>query len=126
MPACVGSSNPKRILLRSSRQLKLGEKSLDTMKKDLTSLKGLTENKLSKYFHIVFHLKVNRSFTHKGILVRMGKGKGKITHVGTYLRPNQICAELYPRMYPINYNLVKKLLYRYISKYTFLSMHPTL
>lgn len=126
IPTRVCMLEPQRILLISRRQMKISESTIEAMKKDLTSLKGLTENKLSKYYQVVFKVKANRSFTQKGILVRMGKGKGKITHVGTYLRPNQICIELYPVISPINYNLVRKLVCRYISKYTFLSMYPSI
>ena len=91
---------------------------------DLTTPKGLTGGKLNLigYYLIKFTIIPNKILTTKGILVRMGKGKGKVKTYVKYLTPGTRCIELIPREGVVqNYNLTNKILKKLISKYSFLS-----
>ena len=54
------------------------------IKSDLTKL-------LSGQFKIIFKILPNKPFTKKGILVRMGKGKGKIDHFSCNVQSGTVC-----------------------------------
>jgi len=59
------------------------------IKLDLTKI-------LSPYFNIIYTVTPNKPITNKGILVRMGKGKGKIKTFGTRVSQGTICIFLVP------------------------------
>lgn len=46
---------------------------------------------LAGQFQIIFNLLPNKPFTKKGILVRMGKGKGKIDHFSCNVKSGTVC-----------------------------------
>lgn len=123
IPIQTSRIDPERLLLLSAKQAFLTEKRLEEMKKDMLTPKGLTGGVFAKNWRIVFHLNATKIFTKKGILVRMGKGKGKISAVGTYLRPNQLCIELVSKSAPVDYSYGMQALLRYLSKYSFLYPH---
>jgi len=49
---------------------------------------------LGGLYQIVFTVLPNKPFTKKGILVRMGKGKGKIDHFSCNIKSGTICINL--------------------------------
>jgi len=57
---------------------------LKQIRSDLTKL-------LSGQFQIIFNVLPNKPFTKKGILVRMGKGKGKIDHFSCNVQSGTVC-----------------------------------
>ena len=59
------------------------------IRSDLTKL-------LAGQFQIIFTILPNKPFTKKGILVRMGKGKGKIDHFSCNVQSGTVCIKLYP------------------------------
>ena len=110
-----------KILIYSKRFTKVTVGKIDAMRWDMFSPKGLLGNRLSKYYHIIYEIPVNRVFTAKGILVRMGKGIGTKVNEGTYIRPGRLIVELDSRTSPIDLELVRKLLNKYIVRYPFLT-----
>ena len=54
------------------------------IRSDLTKL-------LAGQFQIIFTILPNKPFTKKGILVRMGKGKGKIDHFSCNVQSGTVC-----------------------------------
>ena len=81
---------------------------------------------LSGQFQIIFTVLPNKPFTKKGILVRMGKGKGKIDHFSCNLQSGTICIKLVPK----NSNtlvfekelIMEKIRNKILVKYSFLSL----
>lgn len=61
------------------------------IKSDLTKL-------LSGQFQIIFNVLPNKPFTKKGILVRMGKGKGKIDHFSCNIQSGTVCILLVSKL----------------------------
>ena len=53
-------------------------------------------------FKIIFLIFPNKPITKKGILVRMGKGKGKIDHFSCKITTGTICILLKPKNVPKN------------------------
>lgn len=83
------------IIIYAKRNKKITKELLETMKKDLNSI-VILGSKINKLFQIVTKIRPNVTFTQKGILVRMGKGKGKIKTIGLYLVSGTICFQLIP------------------------------
>lgn len=120
---------PNRNIIKiiAKKAFRITELHIKSIKNDLLSPKGLTLGKLTKFFDIKFFLKPNKTITQKGILVRMGKGKGKIKSTGLFITPDQVCILLIPLTSNIeNYNYIKKILNKFISKYSFFSYRESL
>lgn len=69
------------------------EEEINSLKQELNNL-IIRGGKLTKYFKLRFKIKPNKVLTRKGILIRMGKGKGKIKTTGINMRKNSIYLEL--------------------------------
>lgn len=114
--------NKNIIKIIAKKAFRITELHIKSIKNDLLSPKGLTLGKLTKFFDIKFFLKPNKTITQKGILVRMGKGKGKIKSTGLFITPGQVCILLIPLTSNItNSNYITKILNKFISKYSFFS-----
>ena len=72
-------------------------------------------------FDIIYNIFPNRSFTKKGILVRMGKGKGKIDTFGTIIRENKVCIILRDKKNNLN-SKDTFFLNSFIKKYPFFNI----
>ena len=73
----------------------------------------LTRANLSGLFKIIFTVLPNKPFTKKGILDRMGKGKGKIDHFSCNVKSGSVCIILLSKRKEeikkeeVKYNLLK-------------------
>lgn len=105
----------------AKKNYRITEEKIKAIKNDLLTPKGLTEGKLLKLFKIKFNFIPNKSLTRKGILTRMGRGKGKSYTHGFYLTPGFILINLIPKSSNLSLNLINKLLFRFCLKYSFLS-----
>lgn len=115
------------ITIFANKPFRLTENHIKSIKNDLLTPKGLTLGKLTKFFKIKFYMLPNKTITQKGILVRMGKGKGKIKLTGLFITPGQVCITLIPFTNtndPENY--IFKILNKFICKYTFFSYQKSL
>lgn len=82
------------------------------IKLDLTKL-------LSGQFQIIFNILPNKPFTKKGILVRMGKGKGKIDHFSCNVQSGTVCITLISK--DIKGEIRATIISKFERKYPFLS-----
>lgn len=124
------------ITIFANKAFRLTETQIKSIKNDLLLPKGLTLGRLTKLFKIKFYMEPNKTITQKGILVRMGKGKGKIKSTGLFLTPKQICVILIPLTFGsdpegltnrnASDNYIFKVLDKFVSKYTFLSYKKSL
>lgn len=128
-----GFRNSKRhILIITKQQYRLSEEQINSIKIDLENPKGLLKGKLTKIFKFKYLISTNKVLTSKGILVRMGKGKGKFKTKIIYLTKGTVCIELIPwPVSDISKNIpygssenddllvVRNILDKFISKYTF-------
>lgn len=120
----IGESRLKKdyIILYANKNHRVTEEQIKTIKTDLTIPKGLIGGKLIKNYKIKITMVPNKILTNKGILVRMGKGKGKIKTYVKYLTVGTICIELISLpLNNISKNIIEKILKKFISKFTFLS-----
>lgn len=111
----------QHIIIYAKKNYRITEEQIKAINTDLITPKGLTEGKLIKDFKIKITIVPNKVLTKKGILVRMGKGKGKIKTYAKYLTEGTICIELRFKSKKLSLNLVQKILKKFIKKYTFLS-----
>lgn len=110
------------IYIYANKNYRITEDIIKSMKNDLLVLKGLTNGKLLKFFLIRILIVPNKLLTSKGILVRMGKGKAKVTSKAIYLTKDCNCIELIPLPnISIPKILTSKLLKKFTNKYSFLS-----
>jgi ribosomal protein L16/L10AE len=118
----LGSINLEpNIRIFAKKNYRITEEQIKAIKTDLITPKGLTEGKLIKDFIINIIISPNKVLTKKGILVRMGKGKGKINTYARYLTEGTICVEIKFKSNKLSKNIIKKILNKLIKKYTFLS-----
>lgn len=93
----VGSGNKLLLTIGivAKRNKKITQEQINTIKQDLHNIKSVGfGGKITKYFEIIIKKKPNKVITSKGILVRMGKGKGKIKTKAIYLLKDIVCIEL--------------------------------
>lgn len=80
---------------------------------------------LAGQYQIIFTVLPNKPFTKKGILVRMGKGKGKIDHFSCNIKSGTICIKLVSKN-PIEIEtkklITENLKNKILVKYSFLSL----
>jgi len=76
------------LFAKINKEIKLEE--FKQIKSDLTKL-------VNGLFKIVFTVSPNKTYTKKGILVRMGKGKGKIDHFSYNITVGTILILLIPK-----------------------------
>lgn len=111
------------IILFANKNKRITEEIIKSIKLDLLTPKGVTFGRLVKYFNIKILFKPNKTLTNKGILVRMGRGKGKLKTNALYLTTGTICVLLYPKdISSTNYNInyILKILRKFTQKYSFL------
>ncbi len=74
-------------------------------------------------FKIIFTVLPNKPFTKKGILVRMGKGKGKIDHFSSNVKSGTICIILVSKTTnnEMRETIIDKIENKVLIKYPFLS-----
>lgn len=120
----IGEYRQKKeiICIKAKKNYRITEEQIKSIKMDLLTPKGLTEGKLNKFFKIQILIKPNKILTNKGILVRMGKGKGKTKTNVFYLTTGISCIILYS-LKEYNKNLVSKILNKFCKKYTFFSFY---
>lgn len=123
----------KKEILISGREIgiiakinkKITQEQINTIKQDINNPK-IFNLKLTKYFNINFKLIPNKVFTSKGILVRMGKGKGKIKTKGIYILKDMVCIELKLKNQKNNLILspiyINNIFNKFLKKYTFLKI----
>lgn len=119
--------NKEHIIIFANKNIRITQEQIKSIKTDLTSIKGLTGGKL-KDVTLKINLIPNKVLTNKGILVRMGKGKGKMKTLAKYLTKGTICIELIPgpvkinkTSEQINYKVLNKIITKFTKKYTFFS-----
>lgn len=107
-----GVDNKNILIIFTKRNKRLTEESIKTLSKDISIFKS---------FNIISKLPLpNKVITQKGILVRMGKGKGKIKTKVLNITPGQILFELIP--ISNSSGVSKTLFFKFFRKYTFLGM----
>lgn len=113
----------------AKRNKKLTQEQINTIKQDLNNPKYF-KFKLTKIFNIKIKLIPNKVFTNKGILIRMGKGKGKIKTKGLFLIKNMVCIELKLKEIKNNINFtpsyINLLFSKFLKKYTFFTIRTSL
>lgn len=77
----------KSIAIYANKDVEIKLEQFKQIKLDLTKL-------LLGQFHIIFNILPNKPYTKKGILVRMGKGKGKIDHFSCNVQSGTVCITL--------------------------------
>lgn len=75
------------IAIYANKDVEMKLEQFKQIKSDLTKF-------LSGEFQIIFNILPNKPFTKKGILVRMGKGKGKIDHFSCNVQSGTVCITL--------------------------------
>lgn len=80
----------KSIAIYANKDVEIRLEQLKQIKSDLTRANA------GGLFKIMFTVFPNKPFTKKGILVRMGKGKGKIDHFSCKITSGTICLILIP------------------------------
>lgn len=119
----LGSGNLEKnyISIYANKKKRITQEEIKSIQTDILSSKGLTMGKLIKLYNCNFTIIPNKILTNKGILVRMGKGKGKVKTYVKYLTQGTICIELIQKnkgkISPIVISNLKKLK----KKYTYLS-----
>lgn len=106
--------------------VRLTENKIKKIKKDLMSQTGLLKGLLLKEFSIIELIKYPNIRTNKGILVRMGKGKGKIIENYIDLKLGDPVLELKQKVNHVTKETeglikIKLLLNKIKKKYPFLS-----
>lgn len=104
----------------------LPHRMVERMKLDLMLI-NTPFGKLSKLFNIKINFTSNKVLTAKGILVRMGHGKGKMIENYTYLPRFTVIMTVKPRLCSINdlkrYTSIGKFTFNaYFKKYPFLGL----
>lgn len=113
-------NNKNYICIITKKNHRITEEQLKSIKMDLLTPKGLLEGSLLKQFKIKILMKPNKVLTNKGILVRMGRGKGKIRTFVQYLPLGTKCIILIPKKnIIINTSVISKILNKFIIKYSF-------
>jgi len=111
------------ITIFANKKKRITQEEIKSIQTDLLGAKGLTMGKLIKIYNCKITIIPNKVLTNKGILVRMGKGKGKIKTYVKYLTQGTVCIELIQKkggdkkISPLVISLLKKV----IRKYTYLS-----
>lgn len=109
----------------AKKNKRLTQEQINTIKQDINNPKFFNL-KLTKFFNIYIKLKPNKVITNKGILIRMGKGKGKIKTKAIYLLKDMVCIELKLRNMKNNLNLtntyINNLFSKFLRKYTFFTI----
>lgn len=105
----------KTLALVANIEIEMKLEQFKQLKSDLTKL-------LLGEFKIIFTVSPNKPFTKKGILVRMGKGKGKIDHFSCKITRGTICVILVPKLNDGDLETIKPKLIAKLSKYPFLSL----
>lgn len=129
----ITRDNRNIICLVAKRNHRITEEELKSIKLDISTPIGLTLGKLIKLYHIHILLYPNKILTQKGILVRMGGGKSKIRSKVIYVTPGMKCIILIPKVSknsnsnleiknPALEGMVIKILKKFLSKYTYLSI----
>lgn len=113
----------------AKRNKKLTQEQINTIKQDLNNPKYF-KLKLTKFFKIFIKLKPCKVITNKGILIRMGKGKGKIKTKAIYLLKNMVCIELKLKDIKNNFNITSSyiniLFSKFLKKYTYFTIRTSL
>lgn len=78
-------------------------------------------NFVSGQFQIIFTVLPNKPFTKKGILVRMGKGKGKIDHFSCKITSGTVCILLVSKSREKKEEIRETIKKKLERKYPFLS-----
>ena len=113
-------NNKDYICIIAKKNHRITEEQLKSIKMDILTPKGLLEGSLLKQFKINILMKPNKVLTNKGILVRMGRGKGKVKTYVQYLPLGTICILLKPKEnIIINSSVISKILNKFIIKYSF-------
>lgn len=101
------------LALYANQNIEIKLEQFKQMKLDLTKL-------VEGFYKIIFTVSPNKPFTKKGILVRMGKGKGKIDHFSCNITSGTICIILVPKNETIKG--IPIYISKIIRKYPFLSV----
>ena len=110
------SNNNNSIVIYANNSKKLTEVQIKRLKEELFNI-TINNIKVAKFAKVNSYLNINKVFTKKGILVRMGRGKGKIIAKGLFLKPGQICFEIVPN---IKVNIPSNnLLSNFLKKHSF-------
>lgn len=102
------------IALYANKNKEMRLEQFKQIKSDLTKL-------VNGLFKIIFTVYPNKTLSKKGILVRMGKGKGKIDHFSHFINTGTICVILVPKTNNLD-NKLPKFIPKIIRKYPFLSV----
>lgn len=80
---------------------------------------------LAGQFNIIFSVLPNKPYTKKGILVRMGKGKGKIDHYSCKIKSGTVCIKLVSKVKLEKERkniIINTLKNKFLVKFSFLSL----
>lgn len=108
------------IQLIAKRNKRITKEELKVLKTDIMQKNGLLKGQLNKDYKILIIIKATKDVTSKGILGRMGKGKGKvITQEAVVLKGQRIIL-----LKPKRNNTIRKtipLIRKLLRKYTYLT-----
>ncbi len=113
----------------AKKNKRLTQEQINTIRQDINNQRILNI-KLSKYFNIYIKIKPNKVITSKGILVRMGKGKGKIKTKGLYILKDMVCIELklknikHNKMFSKSY--INIIFNKFLKKHTYLYIRTSI
>ena len=110
----------------SKNHVHLPKRMVERMKLDLLTI-NTPFGKISKLYSFNINFTSNKVLTSKGILVRMGHGKGKISDRFTYIPRFGVIITIRPKGRTLNdikrYTSIGKLtFYKYFKKYPFLGL----
>lgn len=109
------------IAIYANKDVEIRLEQLKQIKSDLTRANAaLGGGSMGGQFKIIFSVFPNKPFTKKGILVRMGKGKGKIDHFSCNITSGTICLILMPNP-PWGALTLGPFIQKFERKYPFLS-----
>ena len=100
------------IAIYANKDVEMRLEQFKQIKSDLTKL-------LSGQFQIIFNVLPNKPFTKKGILVRMGKGKGKIDNFSCNVKTGTVCIILILK--EIKGEIRETIVSKFEKKYPFLT-----
>lgn len=112
------------IQLIAKRKKRITKEELKVLRTDIMQKNGLLKGLLNKDYKIIIIIKATKDVTSKGILGRMGKGKGKVITQEAVVLKGQRIIILKPRrnnedgLKTSSGNLIRKLLrkYTYMTK----------
>ena len=113
--------NKTRIIyyLYTNKEITITKELLISMENDLFTPNGLKNGILGNYCNIISYIILNKLQTQKGVLVRMGSGKGNNKTISQYLPKNSLCFKIIETDSMNKANIALDI---FVSKYPFIKL----